>query len=83
MADFELEQLSDQDEFGLDGFDKVWIDPDTMECFPCSTSSGKTCRCCGENYLHWEKLDDNHTWRLFTEKGKIHNCPKRPLNNKT
>jgi hypothetical protein len=76
MADMALDQMSDVDEFGLDGFDKVSIDPDTHEVFPCSTAQPKTCRCCGKGGLRWGLIDGK--WRLF-DRDDIHRCPVRPL----
>ena len=36
----------------------------------------KTCRCCGEKGLIWNK--HNEKWRLF-KNDTLHNCPVNPL----
>lgn len=36
--------------------------------------SYKSCRYCGEFYLHWEKMDGK--WRLFNNQSKLHKCKK-------
>ena len=32
----------------------------------------KMCRVCGTRRLHWGEVE--HTWRLFTEDGRMHSC---------
>ena len=34
----------------------------------------KICKYCGEECLHWERLNGN--WRLFDENRKLHVCKK-------
>jgi dCMP deaminase len=87
MADFELERVCEMEERRLsyrmgevsdgEAYEEGIIDELGYEIGPYSGHTKlKSCRCCGENNLHWEEKDNK--WRLFDNKG-IHNCPKNPL----
>lgn len=73
MADFALDQLHDEDEFGLNGFDKVTIDPDTGEVISCNQRKELVCWVCKSKNLHWRKT--KFGWRTHEDStGKMHVC---------
>ena len=61
-----------EDDWGLDLFD-AYDDP--------GNEDGTACKYCGEDGLEWGEVFDGHDrkrWRLFDQRGEIHNCRKRP-----
>lgn len=77
MADLALEQMGDPDEFGLDGFEKIWIDPDCPDVAWPVAKPTIMCRCCGTLGLVWGK-QPRGPWRLYAGDA-LHQCPVNPL----
>lgn len=79
MADLLLEQMWDEDDGGVNGYDNLMYDEDTNSYYgPGRRSKSKpVCRYCGKKNLYWQQY--NNRWLLYESDDKVHNCPKHPL----
>ena len=85
MADFALEQVQDMEDLRFEWRIGSMSTEEAIECGVLNEQGGyetagykisKTCRCCGQVGLHWDK--HNNKWRLFDSKG-LHQCKVNPL----